>query len=142
VGSGKPDFGFGVLAEHRLLRRMMLYLDLSIVYPVGPITPARLTLDPILSESFAAEFALTSGVSAVLHQAVYTSPMHGTGTALLNNGVAELGLGLNWACTPSLGLQLLAIDNVSGVESASDFTVLLAAKWIVNRESSLVDRDS
>jgi hypothetical protein len=127
TGSGKPDFGVGLAADYQLLPRLMLYFNFNMVYPVGPLTPAHLTLDPIFSESFAAELALTRTVSAVLHEAAYSSPFHGTQVALLNNGATELGLGLNWAVHPNLGLQLLAIENVSGVESAADLTVLLAA---------------
>jgi hypothetical protein len=127
TGSGKPDFGLGMALDYLLFRRLMLYCNLNMVYPVGPLTDARLTLDPIFTQSFAAELALGRTVSAVLHQAAYSSPFHGTQTALLNNGAVELGLGLNWAVHPALGLQLLAIQNVSGVESAADFSVLLAA---------------
>jgi len=129
TGSGKPDFGLGVAAEHRPLQRLKLYLNLSLVYPVGPITPARLTLNPIFTQSFAAELALTRRITALLHQAVYTSPMHGTGTRLLDGTPVEIGLGLNFAVTPGLGLQLLAIDNVSPVEPAADFSLLGVVRY-------------
>lgn len=128
TGSGKPDFGLGFLADYHVWSPLMLYLNVNLVFPVGPITSADLTLNPIVSESFAAELALTRHVSVLLHQAVYTSPMHGTGANLLDNGVVELGLGFNWVVTNNAALQLLAIQNMSGVESAADFTLLLALK--------------
>lgn len=128
TGSGKPDFGLGLLADYHVWSPLMLYLNVNVVYPVGPITAVRLTLDPIISESFAAELALTRQVSVLLHQAVYTSPMHGTGTALLDNAPVELGLGFNWVVMNNAALQLLAIQNMNGVESAADATVLLTLK--------------
>jgi hypothetical protein len=131
TGSGKPDFGLGIAAEHRPLERLMLYLNLGLVYPVGPITPADLTLNPIFTQSFAAEVAITQRVTALLHQAVYTSPMHGTGTRLLDGTPVEIGFGLNVVLTNTLGFQLLAIDNVSPVEPAADFSLLAALTYAV-----------
>ena len=128
TGSGKPDFGLGFLADYHVWSPLMFYLNVNLVYPVGPITDVDLTLNPMISQSFAAELALSRTVSVLLHQAVYTSPMHGTGTALLNNAPVELGLGFNWVVTNNAALQLLAIQNMSGVESAADFTLMLALK--------------
>jgi hypothetical protein len=126
VGSGTTDLGLGLAAEHHPFRRLMLYGNLSLVYPLGRVTPADLTLNPIFSESFAAELALTRRVSALLHQAVYTSPFHGTGARLLDGTVVELGLALGFAWKEWLGFQLLGINNVSGVEQAADFSLLLS----------------
>lgn len=126
LGSGKPDFGLGLAAEHRPLSRLMLFLNLNLVYPVGPITNADLTLNPIFTQSFAAEVALARRWSLLYHQALYTSPFHGNGAKLLDGTVVELGFAINFAFREWLGVQLLAINNVSGVEQAADFSVLLA----------------
>jgi hypothetical protein len=130
TGSGKPDFGLGLAAEHRPLQRLMLYLNLGFIYPVGPITPGDLTLNPIFTQSFAAELAITQRVTALLHQAVYTSPMHGTGTRLLDGTPVEIGLGVNVVLTHAIGFQLLAIDNVSPVEPAADFSLLAGLRFV------------
>jgi hypothetical protein len=124
LGSGSPDLGFGVAAEKRMFRRLMLFLNVNLVFPFGRVGGGDLSLNPIVSQSFAAEFALTRRWSALLHQAVYTSPMHGTDTNLLDAEVVELGLGLNFGWSECLGFQLLGINNVSGVEQAADFTLL------------------
>ncbi len=126
LGSGKPDFGLGLAAEKLVLRRLMLYLNMNVVYPTGPITSLDLTLNPIFSQSFAAEFALSRRWSALLHEAVYTSPMHGTGVRLLDGTPVEIGLGLNFSWDERFGVQLLAINNVSPVEPAADFSALLS----------------
>jgi hypothetical protein len=126
VGSGTTDLGFGLAAEYHPLRRLMLYGNLNLVHPLGRVTEADLSLNPIFNESFAAELALTRRFSALLHQAVYTSPFHNTGARLLDGTVVELGLALGFAWKEWLGFQLLGINNVSGVEQAADFSLLLS----------------
>jgi hypothetical protein len=124
LGSGKPDFGAGVAADYQPFDRLMLYFNTDLVYPVGPITDGNLTLNPFVTQSFAAHLALTQRWSTMLHQATYTSPFH-TGVRLLDGTVVELGWGLSFAYSPKLGVQILGIENVSGVEQAADFTLLL-----------------
>jgi hypothetical protein len=128
LGSGNPDLGFGIAAEKQVLRRLMLFLNANLVFPFGRVGGGDLSLNPIVSESFAAELALTRRWSALLHQAVYTSPMHGTDTNLLDAEAVELGLGLNFGWSERLGFQLLGINNVTGVEQAADFTLLLGLR--------------
>jgi hypothetical protein len=122
-GSSKPDFGLGGAAEHQLLSWLMLYGNLDLVYPVGPITPGKLTLNPIVTLQVAAEVYLGRGVSLLLQQHTYTSPMHGTGTPILDHEAVELSGGVNWMCKPLL-FQLGFVDNVSGVATDADFTLL------------------
>jgi len=128
LGSGEPDFGAGLAADYQPWSRLMLYGNVNLVYPVGPITSACLTLNPIVTESFAAHLALSRRWTAMLHQATYTSPFH-AGAALLDGTVVELGLGLGWAWDERFGAQLLAIQNMSGVEQSADFTIMLALQW-------------
>ncbi len=123
-GSGKWDFGFGAAAEYPFLSRFVTYGNLALIYPGGPITDARLTLNPIVTQSLAFEGYVGAGVSLVFQEDLYTSPMHGTGTDVLDGNVVELALGINWAIGPCL-VQFGGINNVSPVISAADFTVLL-----------------
>ncbi len=127
-GSGKPDFGLGVAAEYALLDWLMAYGNLNGIYPVGPITRDRLTLNPILTEGVAVEAGLPWHLSLLLQQETFTSPIHGTGTRLLNGTVVELTGGINVAFEPLL-FQLGVIDNISPVATAADFTVLLRMSY-------------
>ncbi len=129
LGSGKPDVGAGLAADYRPWARLQLYANANLVYPVGPITAGDLTLNPIVTQSFAAHGALSRRWSVMLHQATYTSPFHGTGAALLDGTVVELGFGLGFAWSERFGAQLLGIQNMSGVEQSADFTLLLALQW-------------
>ncbi len=123
-GSGKPDFGVGVAAEHQFLPWIVAYGNLNIVYPVGPITPGELTLDPILSEAVSTEFRLGHRLAFVLQQEAYSSPFHGSVTRLLDGTVVEITAGLNWSWGRYL-IQLGGVDNVSPVVAAADFSLLL-----------------
>ncbi|HEY0301259.1 MAG TPA: DUF3187 family protein, partial [Rhizomicrobium sp.] len=128
LGSGKPDFGLGVAADYLPWERLMLYGNLNLIYPVGPITDGCLTLNPIVTQSFAAHLAITRRFGAMLHQAVYTSPYH-AGSRILDGTVVELGLGLGFAWNEHFGTQIMAIENVSGVQQSADFTLMLAFDW-------------
>jgi Protein of unknown function (DUF3187) len=124
LGSGKPDFGGGIAVDYHPFDRLMLYFNLDGIYPVGPITAGNLTLDPFVAELFGSQFALTQRWSLMLQQAVYTSPFH-AGVRLLDGTVAEISPGLSFAYSPQLGVQLIGIENVSGVEQSADFTLLV-----------------
>jgi hypothetical protein len=123
-GSGKWDFGLGLAAEYPFLSRLITYGNVALVYPGGPITEAQLTLNPIVTQSVALEGYIGKGVSMVFQQDLYTSPMHGTGTDVLDGDAVELALAINWAIGPWL-VQFGGIDNVSQVISTADFTLLL-----------------
>jgi hypothetical protein len=127
-GSGKPDFGLGVAAEYQVLDWLVTYANLSGVYPLGPITPARLTLNPMLIAAVGAEAHVFRGLSFLLQQETYTSPMHGTGTRLLNGSVEEFTAGVNVAWGATL-VQFAVIDNASPVIAAADFTALLRLSY-------------
>ena len=117
-------------------RRITVWHEIWIALAEGekdlglPITDAQLSLHPIFSQSFAAELALFQSFSVLLHQGVYTSPMHGNHARLLDGEPVEIGFGANYWWSDALQFQLLAIDNVSPVEPASDFTVMLSMKLI------------
>ena len=123
-GSGKPDFGLGLAAEHQFLSWLVTYANLALIYPVGPITDGNLTLNPMVTEGVSFEARLFRPVSVLVQQELYTSSMHGNGTGLLDGTVVELSGGINVAVQPLL-FQLAIIDNVTGVITAADFTVML-----------------
>jgi len=124
-GSSKPDFGLGGAVEYQALEWLMLYGNFDLVYPLGPITPGKLSLNPIATLQVAAEAYIGWHVSLLFQQETYTSPMHGTGTPILDHEAVELSGGVNWMVPwqPML-FQLGIVDNVSGVATDADFTLL------------------
>jgi len=127
-GSGKPDFGLGAAIEYQFFPWLVAYGNLNLVYPLGPITPARLTLNPIFSEALAAEARLWRRLSFLLQQELYTSPFHGNVTRLLDEPVVELTFGFNFDWEPFL-FQLGGVENVSPIVAAADFSLLLRVAY-------------
>ena len=127
-GSGHSDFGLGFAAEYQALSWLMLYGDLSGIFPVGPVAAEQLTLNPFVNEAVAAEAQVARNLSLLLQQELYTSPIHGTGTRLLDGTVVEITGGANLRCG-SLLLQLAFVENVSGVLTSADFSLMLRASY-------------
>jgi hypothetical protein len=127
-GSSKPDFGLGLAAEQPLLDWLVVYGNLNGIYPLGPITPGRLTVNPFLTQALAGEARLYRNVSFALQEEMYTSPFHGTATRLLDGTLVELTAGFNVAWGSFL-FRLAAIDNLTGVVNAADFTVFLRMNY-------------
>jgi hypothetical protein len=123
-GSGNPDFGLGLAAEYQVLPWLMTYGNLALIYPVGPITDGDLTLNPMVTQGVSFEARLFRPVSVLIQEELYTSPMHGTGTGLLDGPLVELSGGFNVALQPVL-FQLGIVDNATGVITAADFTVMV-----------------
>ncbi len=123
-GSGKPDFALGVAVEHQFLPWLVGYGNLNFVYPLGPITPGNLTLNPIVTEAVSGEARLSRHLSFALQQEAYSSPFHGSVSRLLDGPVVEITAGLNWSWGRYL-IQLAGVDNVSPVVAAADFSLLL-----------------
>jgi hypothetical protein len=123
-GSGKPDFGLGVAGEYPTFDWLMIYGNVTGIFPVGPITAGDLSLNPFVMEGLAFEARLfTDWVSFLFQQELYSSPIHGTGSSVLDGTVIELAAGFNFAWC-NFVLQLGGINNVSGVAQAADFTLL------------------
>jgi hypothetical protein len=123
-GSGHPDFGLGLAAEYQFLPWLVTYGNLALIYPVGPITDGNLTLNPMVTQGVSFEARLFRPLSVLLQEELYTSPMHGTGTGLLDGPLVELSGGFNVALQPVL-FQLGIVDNTTGVITAADFTVMV-----------------
>jgi len=126
--SGHPDFGLGFAAEYQALSRLWLYGDLAGIFPVGTVTLEHRTLNPFVNEAVAAEAAIFRNVSLLVQQELYTSPIHGTGTRLLDGTVVEITAGANVRWGPAL-FQLAFIDNVSPVLASADFSMMLRANY-------------
>lgn len=121
-GSGHPDFGVGLALEKRVAARWILYGNLNGIFPTGEV--AGLTVQPAMSGMLAAEYLWSSNVSFVGHFDYYTSPYHGTGSPVLDEGVSEVVFGFNYHLKDNLLWQVYGIENLDfNRGSAADFTV-------------------
>ena len=122
LGSGSPDYGFGLAIEKHVAKDWMIYLNLNGVIPTGRI--AGFGLQPVVSGIFAVEYLWSENFSLVGHFDYFSSPLYGTGTHVFDKGVTEGVLGFNYRLRPQLLWQVYAVENLDFiVGSAADFTL-------------------
>ena len=121
-GSGSPDFGLGLAVEKLVAGRWMLYANMTGVVPTGTI--AGFGLRPTLSGLAAIEYLWSENLSITTHFDYYSSPFHGTGSPVFDQGVTESVLGFSYRVVPHFLWQVYAVENLDFITgSAADFTV-------------------
>lgn len=121
-GSGHPDVGVGLALEKRVAAHWILYGNLNGIFPTGSV--AGLTVQPSMSAIVAAEYLWSQNLSFVGHFDYYSSPFHGTGTPVLDDGVTELTFGFNYRLRENLLWQVYGVENLDFIRgSAADFTL-------------------
>ena len=122
LGSGSPDYGFGLAIEKHVAKDWMVYVNLNGVIPTGRI--AGFGLQPVVSGIFAVEYLWSENFSLVGHFDYFSSPLYGTGTHVFDKGVTEGVLGFSYRLRPQLLWQVYAVENLDFiVGSAADFTL-------------------
>lgn len=128
LGSGSPDYGFGLAIEKHVARDWMVYANLNGVIPTGRI--AGFGLQAVVSGILAVEYLWSENFSIVGHFDYYLSPLYGTGTHVFDKGVTEGVLGFSYRLRPQLLWQVYAVENLDFiVGSAADFTLSTAVTF-------------
>ena len=121
-GSGSPDFGFGLAAEKGFGGRWVIYGNLNGVIPTGRI--AGLALQPTISGLLAVEYLWSENLSITAQFDYYSTPFHGVGTRVLDQGVTESVAGFSYRFLPSFLWQVYGVENLDFITgSAADFTL-------------------
>ncbi len=121
-GSGHPDTGLGIAVEKRLSDHWLLHGNLNGIFPTGQV--AGLTVQPAMSSVVALEYLWSPTVSLVGQFDYYSSPYHGTGSPVLDEGVTEVVVGFLYQLRPNVVWQLYAVENLDFIRgSAADFTL-------------------
>lgn len=122
LGSGSPDYGFGLAMEKHLASEWIVYANLNGVIPTGRI--AGYGVQPVVSGIVAVEYLWSENFSVVAHFDYYSSPLYGTGTHVFDKSVTEGVLGFSYRLRPQLLWQVYAVENLDFiVGSAADFTL-------------------
>ena len=122
LGSGSPDYGFGLAMEKHVAKDWIVYANLNGVVPTGRI--AGYGLQPVVSGLLAVEYLWSENFSLMGHFDYYSSPLYGTGTHVFDQGVTEGVLGFSYRLRPQLLWQVYAVENLDFiVGSAADFTL-------------------
>ena len=121
-GSGHADVGLGLAVEKALATRWILYGNVNGIFPTGPVN--GLTVQPAVSTLAAAEYLWSPAASLVAQFDFYSSPYHGTGTSILDDGVTEATVGFNYRLRKNLLWQVYGVENLDFITgSAADFTL-------------------
>ena len=139
-GSGSPDFGLGLAVEKLVAGRWMLYANVTGVVPTGTI--AGFGLQPTLSGFAAIEYLWSENLSITTQFDYYSSPFHGTGSDVFDQGVTESVLGFCYRVVPQLLWQVYAIENLDFIRgSAADFTLSTVCTYRFESGSSPIFSD-
>lgn len=121
-GSGSPDVGIGLAAEKGFSGHWVVYGNLNGVLPTGRI--AGMPLQPTISGLVAVEYLWSENLSFTAQFDYYSTPFHGIGTRVLDQGVTESVLGFSYRLTQHLLWQVYGIENIDFITgSAADFTL-------------------
>jgi len=130
-GSGKTDLGLGLALQKRLHPRWAVYLNQSVVFPLGTFLDTGLTLNPISTTILALEWIATPRISWIIQHDFFTSPFHGTGVMVLDGSVNEITFGFDYALRPHVLWQVFGIENFNVPElgAAADFTLMTTMSY-------------
>ena len=127
LGSGKCDYGFGLLLDKRF-GRFFAYANGSAVYIPRPSFLSDLrTKKYILSGMLAGEYCFTERFSSVVQGTFHSTPYPKTGTEPLDNAAGELALGLNYQFTERSSYHIAVVENCFA-DSTPDVTFQIGGR--------------
>ncbi len=121
LGSGKADFGIGIILE-KSFGSSSYYLNLNGIFVGDPDFLKGMKMDPIFSYTTAAEFSLTERFSVLLQLMGNTSPFPQSGLTFLDDHVMDFLIGLNYLIGNSTLLQFGLTENILD-DSSPDFSI-------------------
>jgi hypothetical protein len=125
-GSGEADGSVGVLLQQSL-GRVALYVNGDITFPGEAFEPLR--LEPFFAGFAAVEYRVAQPVSLVAQFRGDTRPFHDT-ISILDRSIFEVLLGLNWALTHRIRLQVGVSEDVFDTACcAADLSFFLNLTW-------------
>jgi len=126
LGSEKVDYGFGILADKRLMDRLYIYVNLNIIFIEKPDILNKLNVDSnMLSGLFGLEFFLTNRTSIIL-QAAGNSTVYDKGVPCMERDGVMLSAGFNHNFNDKVSWHISMDENTN--TAAPDFGVLTSLK--------------
>lgn len=113
TGSGKTDFGVGLLLDKHVTEKLAFYANTNFVFIQKPdfFEPWSMKSN-IFSWMAAIEYHFTDKFSAILQHMGNTTPYPKSGTHPLDNDAADLGLGLTYRFNENLTGTISCIENL------------------------------
>jgi len=126
-GSGKFDYGFGILMD-KTFSRLVSYFNFNTVFIQGPDCFSVLNIkDYILSGMLALEYCFTERLSGIVQSTWHSTPYPKTGTDPMDNDALEVTLGFNYQFTKYSNWHIAAVENIYA-DSSPDVTCQLGGR--------------
>jgi hypothetical protein len=130
--TGQLDLGLGLAAQKMFWERVIFYLNLNEVFPVGQFIGYQ--LHPYFTTVGAAEFSVTPHFSVTTQVSYSQSPYRGTGIPSLDDGVPEFLVSAGYMFSSKLLWQAYAIEGFKP-SSAPDFVLGTALTFYWRQEN-------
>lgn len=124
-GSGKLDYGFGMLLQKNI-KRVTAYLNADLIFPGQAFGKQNIPLRNFYEIMLGAEYKGSSRFSTLMQLNYITKPFENTGIEMLDKRIVSLLLGINYYTESRVFIQGGAIQDIAGSSNAgSDITFFL-----------------
>lgn len=124
-GSGKVDYGFGLLLQ-KGIKRVTAYLNADVIFPGEAFDQQNISLSSFYEIMLGAEYKVSSRFSTLTQINYITRPFENTGIEMLDRRMWNILLGVNYVTEGRVFIQGGAIEDILGAANAgSDITFFL-----------------
>jgi hypothetical protein len=104
LGSGKADYGFGLLLQ-KDMRGLTDYLNADVIFPGDAFDQEGVTLSEFYQIMLGAEYKLSSRCSLLAQVNCITRPFEGTGLEMLDRTIYDFLVGINYLTKGGVSVQ-------------------------------------
>ncbi len=104
LGSGKADYGFGLLLQ-KDMRILTAYLNADVIFPGDAFDQEGVTLSEFYEIMLGAEYKLSSRCSLLAQVNYITRPFEGTGLEMLDRRIYDFLVGINYFSKGGVSVQ-------------------------------------
>jgi hypothetical protein len=124
-GSGAVDYGFGLLLQ-KTVNKFTTYLNADVTFPGQTFKQVDVSLRPFYDIMWGTEYKLSEHFSGLMQLSYITRPFEHTGLDMLDDGICDLLLGVNYTTKIGLYMQIGLIEDVfDSPDSGADITFFL-----------------
>jgi len=125
LGSGEPDYGFGLLLQ-KDIKTMTAYLNADVIVPGDAFDQEGVSLREFYEVMLGLEYKVSSRTSLLAQLNYVTRPFKGTGLQMLDRRIYDLLLGIHYLTEGGVFFQGGAIEDFNrSWEAGADITFFL-----------------
>ena len=125
LGSGKMDYGFGLLLQ-KDIKILTFYLNADVIFPGDAYKGENVPITEFYKVMLGAEYEVSSGFSILAQLNYMTRPFKDTGLKMLDRRIYDLLLGINYLTEGGIFIQGGGVEDFNDSENAgADITFFL-----------------